>query len=190
MRIVKLRNEWCSVEISMDTTYSVESSDNRHYDVEWNPGNYGRNDYYKTFAIHIDLSDREMDIALVGGYYSYASDCAVLDGKVLTIMQDNMISQICIDDGLLILHKGFGCLGCTYGLYRVINGYLVYGEMEIVMLDLDFDKVWAFSGRDIFVSRTRENAFVLGEHTVKLYDWEDNYYELDFMGKLISDCPH
>lgn len=186
---MNLKNELCSVKISIDTTYSVQSSDNRHYDFELNPENYGHNDFYKTFSIHIDSFNNEIDIALVGNFYSYDSDCAVLDGRVLTIMQNNTISQICVDDGTLIFHKEFECFGCNFGLYRVVNGYIVYGEIEIVMLDLDFNKVWTFSGRDIFVSQTRDNAFVLGEHSIKLYDWEDNYYELDFTGKLISDHP-
>ena len=67
----------------------------------------------------------------------------------------------------------------------MVNGYIVYGEIEIIMLDLDFNKVWGFTGRDIFVSQTRKNAFVLGENSIELYDWENNYYELDFNGNLI-----
>lgn len=186
---MKLKNELCSVEISIDTTYTVQSSDNRRYDLEWNPKNYKHNDYYKTFAIHIDLFNSEIDVALVGDFYSYDSNCAVLDGKVLTIMQNKAISQICVDDGALILHKEFECYGSTFGLYRVANGYVIYGELEIVMLDLNFDKIWEFSGRDIFVSQTREHVFVLGEHSIKLYDWEDNYYEIDYTGKLIREQP-
>lgn len=185
---MNLKNELCSVEISIDTTYSVQSSDNsRHYDLELNPKNYKHNDCYKTFAIHIDLFNSEIDVALVGDFYSYDYDCAVLDGKVLTIMQNNTISQIRVDDGALILHKEFECFGCTFGLYRVANGYVIYGEIEIIMLDLDFNKMWEFSGRDIFVSQTRDDVFVLGEHSIKLYDWENNYYEIDYMGKLIRE---
>ena len=183
--ILNLENKFCSVKILVDTTYDVQSSDNRYYDLEWNPENYGRSDFYKVFSIHIDLFDNEINIALIGNYHCYDIDCAVLDGKVLTIMQYHTISQICVDDGTLMLHKAFECFGCTFGLYRVVNGYIVYGEIEIIMLDLDFNKVWEFTGRDIFVSQTRENAFVLGENSIELYDWEDNYYELDFNGNLI-----
>lgn len=55
--------------------------------MKWNPRNYKRIDDYKTLAIHIDLFNHEIDIALVGDYYSYDIDCAVLDGKVLTVMK-------------------------------------------------------------------------------------------------------
>lgn len=182
---MNLKNELYSVKISIDTIYEVQSSDNKYYDLEWNPENYGRNDFYKTLSIHIESFNNELDIALVGDYYSYDCDCAVLDGRILTIMQNNTISQICIDDGMLILHKKFECFGCTFGLYQVKNGYIIYGEIEIKMLDLNFNQVWSFSGRDIFVSQTRENAFVLGKHSIKLYDWMDNFYELDLSGNLI-----
>lgn len=133
------------------------------------------------------MFNSKTDIALVGDFYSYDSDCAVLDGKVLTIMQNNTISKICVDNGALMLHKEFTCFGCTFGLYRVTNGYVIYGEIEILMFDFILDKIWAFSGRDIFVSQTREHVFVLGEHSIKLFDWEDNFYEINYTGKLISE---
>jgi hypothetical protein len=182
---LNLKNEWCSVEILTDTTYSVQSCDNRHYDLELNPQHYSHNDCYKAFSIHIDLFNHKIDITLVGDFYSNDSDCAILDGKVLTIMQNNTISQICVEHGTLMRHKEFECLGCTLGLHRVVNGYIVYGEIEIIMLDLNFDKVWEFCGKNIFISQTREHAFALGENAIQLYDWEDNYYEIDYTGKLI-----
>lgn len=42
-----------------------------------------------------------------------------------------------------MLYKEFECFGCTFGLHRVANGYVIYGEIEIVMLDLNFDKIQA-----------------------------------------------
>ena len=183
---MELENDFCYIQINIDTTYSVQSSDNRHYDLEFNPKNYRHNDLYKTLSIHIDLFNKEIDIALVRNFCSYDFDCAILEDRVLTIMQNNTISQICVDNGMLILCKDFECFGCTFGLYKVKNGYIVYGEIEIVMLDLDFNKVWSFSGRDIFVSQKEEKSFLICENSIKLYDWENNYYEIDFNGNLIS----
>lgn len=182
---MELQNEFCTVRITIDSTYKVQSSDNRKYDLILNPENYKNNNYYKTFSIHIDLYDSVIDIALVGDFYSYDYDCAILDGKVLTIMQNDTISQIDVNHGKLLLHKKFECFGCNSGLYRVSNGYIVYGEIEIVMLDFNFTKKWGFSGRDIFVSQSEKKSFELCENCIKLYDWNDDYYELDFDGNLI-----
>lgn len=183
-----LENELCSIEITIDPTYTVSSSGNRQYDLEWNPENlHGDHDHNTAFAIHISFACRVLDIALVGALNSYDTNCAVLDGNVLTIMQDNTISQVSVKDGALLLHKEFECWGCTFGLYHVSKGYVVYGEEEILMLDEDFHKLWGFTSRDIFVSCTRGEAFEVDERSIRVYNWFDDYYELDFSGKVIRE---
>ena len=67
------------------------------------------------------------------------------------------------------------------------DGYLIYGEIEIIKLDNEFNVAWKFSGRDIFVSISGKNAFEIAEQSIKLYDFEDNFYEIDFDGKLINE---
>lgn len=180
-----LSNELCDITITLDETYSVESSDNKMYDIELNPDNFKHSDFSHAFSIHVDLHDRKMDIALVGSGYSSVSDCAVLEENVLTIMQDKSISQIDITSGKLLLFKKFECMGTTCGIYAIKDGFIVWGEIEIIRLDSSFDRVWAFSGKDIFVSQTSTIPFSISENRIKLYDWENNYYELDFDGKRI-----
>ena len=53
------------------------------------------------------------------------------------------------------------------------------------MLDLDFKKQWSFSGKDIFVSISNREPFTIRENLICLYDFENNYYEIDFNGKQI-----
>ena len=142
---MKLQNDLCTVQISIDPTYTVQSADNKHYDRMLNPEDYGRNDFYKTFSIHIESCSNEIDIALVGSFYSYVFDCALLENDVLTVMQNDVILQLSIEDGLLLRRRKFNCLGCNFGLYRVADRYLIYGEIEIVMLDFDFNKIWEFN---------------------------------------------
>ena len=55
------------------------------------------------------------------------------------------------------------------------------------MLDFQFNKKWIFAGRDIFVSISEKKPFVLCENSIQLYDFEDNFYEINFEGQLISD---
>lgn len=181
-----LQNEICSVQITVDKLYTVESADNRHYDYVLNPDNYHHNDFCKTFAIKIDLLTKIISIALVGDFYSYESDCAILDGDILTVLQNDTITQIKVCDGSIIIHKQLDCFGCNFGIYKVRKGYVVYGEIDITMLDLELNIMWTFSGRDIFVTNSNKKPFELCENTIKLYDWEDNYYEIDFDGNLVS----
>lgn len=182
-----LQNEICNVNISIDNVYSIESTDNRYYDFILNPDKLNHNDCYKTMAIQIELSTVSLSIALVGDFYSYDIDCAILDKDILTILQNDKITQIQVQDGTMILHKQFECLGCNFGIYKVNHGYIIYGEMEVTMLDLEFNKMWGFSGRDIFVSITNKKTFELCENSIKLFDFEENYYEIDYDGKLLVE---
>lgn len=180
-----LQNEICYIEINIDETYTIDSADNRHYDVTLNPGNYGHNDFSKTLAIHINLYSEEYQIALIGPYYSYDSDCAVLEDDILTILQNDMITQIKITNSTIVRHVLLDCFGCNFAIYKINKGYIIYGEIEIIMLNFDLEKQWSFSGRDIFVSISNKDPFTIRENSICLYDFEDNYYEIDFDGKQI-----
>lgn len=180
-----LVNEKCCVEIKIDQTYTVDSTDNRYYDVVLNPCNYKKSDMSKTFSIHVDLLEKEFCIALIGPFYIYDDNCAVLEDETLTILQDNTITQIRITDGTIIHHIELDCFGCNFAIYKIDNGYVLHGEIEITMLDLDFIKKWSFSGKDIFASVSGKQSFEICDNFICLYDFGDNYYEIDFNGNLI-----
>ncbi|MDE5737188.1 MAG: hypothetical protein K2H93_02355, partial [Oscillospiraceae bacterium] len=67
---------------------------------------------------------------------------------------------------------------------------ILYGEYIIYRIAKDLSIKWEFSGRDIFV-RYEGNApaFIMKKDRICLYDFEDNYYEIDYNGKLILDKP-
>ena len=174
------QNEICRIDIEV-AMYTLESADNKHYDLVYNPGNYRRGDYYNTLAIHVDTFFSEYSIALVGSYVTFGADCVILDESFLTILQDYTITQINVIDGSLVLYRKLRDFsGVSYGIYKVQDGYIVYGELEIVMLDLEFNEKWNFLARDIITS------FEIAETTIKLSDWNNNHYEIDFNGKSAS----
>lgn len=41
--------------------------------------------------------------------------------------------------------------------------------------------------KDIFASVSGKEPFELCEDRIKLYDFEDNYYEIDFWGIILTD---
>ena len=181
-----LQNEKYSVRITTAHTYIEESVDNRSYDCILNPNKLGRNDMYRTLAISV-IGERNAEIALVGDYYTSDCDCAILEKNILTVLQNDYISQIDLGDVRVVAGYNVDVFGTTFSIYRMPDGYLIYGEIEIIKLDNEFNTVWKFSGRDIFVSITGKNAFELTDHSIKLYDFKDNFYEIDFDGKLINE---
>lgn len=177
---MQLCNEKYKVNINLDETYTINSVDNKHYDVTINPSNRTRNDWIKIFSVKVESLSDDYTIALIGDYYSCVQDCALLENNVLTVMQNKDILKIDLSNKTLIKHSCFDSMGCFYGIYKILEGYIIYGEIDIVMLDFDLNKLWVFSGKDIFVS------FEICDNIIKLYDWDNNYYEVDFCGKQIK----
>ena len=174
------------VKINVDDTYTIDSTDNRYYDVILNPCNYKHSDLTKTLAIHIALPSKHYSIALVGSYLISDSDCAILENDILTVLLDQIIVQINILNGSIVRHIELDCFGSNLAIYRVEKGYIIYGECEITMLKFDFSKIWAFSGKDIFASVSGKLPFEIKDELICLYDFEDNYYEIDFEGNHIK----
>lgn len=182
-----LHNDICSIIISIDETYAINSTDNKDYDLVINPQNLKCGDMYRVLSIKIDLPKKTIAVALVGDFYINDIDCAILEETVLTVLLDDAIVQLDVNNGFILSFKKLDCFGCNFGIYKVETGYIIYGEIEITMLDFNLDKKWIFSGRDIFASVSGKESFKLCESSIQLYDFEDNFYEIDFTGKLIRE---
>lgn len=183
-----LKNETYIVNITIDTTYTPDSADNKPYDIIFNPANMKRNDYTKTFCIKVETYEQTKEFALIGEYYCYDDGCAVLEGDILTVLQNKMITQIDLSSDRIVFHKVLELIGCSFAIYRKSDFYIVYGELEIVRLNESFEKVWDFSGADIFVTQNGAYPFEFLDDRIKLNDWIGNYYEVDFDGNLIKPC--
>ena len=126
-------------------------------------------------------------IALIGDYYSDDEDCAVLENEILTVLMNDDVIRINVSSGELIQQVKTDLFGCGFGFYQAKDGYIIYGEIEIMMLDHELKKKWSFSGCDIFVSITGKNPFQMFEDHISLYDFNDHYYEIDYNGVLIKE---
>ena len=128
-----------------------------------------------------------MRIALIVDPLTSGQGCAILEGNILTVLQNDRITQIDLGTVQMIANHELDIFGTTFSIHRLLDGYLIYGEIEIIRLDDAFQAVWKFSGKDIFVSVTGKQSFELTDETIKLYDFEDNFYELDYNGNVIRE---
>ncbi|MDE6724076.1 MAG: hypothetical protein K2J79_00570 [Ruminiclostridium sp.] len=185
-----LSNDLCTVNVSIDEQFTVNSADNKHYDMIYNLNNYRKSDHYTTTSIKIDLPPKKLSIALVGDYFSSDMDCALLDNEILSVLQNRYITHIRVTDGSVVGQTDLQeSASINYAIYKAPKGYILYGEIDIVGLSDDFKRKWEFSGRDIWASVTGKNPFEICEDCIKLYDFCDNYYEIDFDGKVIQEIP-
>ncbi|NOW90669.1 hypothetical protein BCD91_002692 [Clostridium beijerinckii] len=182
-----LRSEKFQVEVTEDKTFTIQSTDNKPYDILFNPENLSRGDITKAFRIKIKSNNRERDIILIGSLYCYDEDCAILEENKLIVLINCAVTIINIEECKTLRHNKFSDSGCYFGIYEFQNGYIVYGELEIVKLDKFLNKEWDFSGADIFVTQDKNIPFQISGDKIQLYDWNGVYYELDKNGKIIDD---
>lgn len=184
-----------TINISVETNCDVESLKDIHSYAILNPDNLTLEDIPKVFFVTVKTNNKTTNYALVGDSYSCEENCAVLNNETLTVLQDSLITQINLsnqsvrqqDIQKLIKDE----VGCYFGIFICSAGYVIYGEINVVMLDSQLNLLWSFSGSDIFVSQDNsKKAFEIYDGRIKLYDWNENYYELDFDGNLIKETAH
>lgn len=179
-----LQNNKYTIDITEDNTFTVGSSDNRKYDLLMNPTNLKHS--YKALRISVK-GNAYREVVLIGDECTCVQDnCAILEDDVLTVLLNNHITQINVAALEIVGGYDLDIFGTTFAIYRMVDGYLIYGEIEIIKLDNSFNIVWKFSGKDIFVSVSGKNAFELTEESIRLYDFEDNFYELNFDGNMVN----
>ena len=191
------------IEVSEDNDYSFNSTDNIHsYDVILNPENRRRDDFHKKISIKTE----DKSALLICGYCSYSDNVLFVD-NLLVIMCENIIYKIDVEkmeivfrkvmcaslqqldeasEVIISTEKSPVCIS-TFEIHKIQNGYIVYGEMEILKLDDDFNVLSMFMGKDIFVTVDGSPAFEMNENGIVVRDFIGNIYYLDYNCKLIKE---
>lgn len=183
--MTKLENDLCKIEIAVDVANPSDADFNNKYDVVINSNGLPLDEYSKTYSVIIKLRDREYSIALVGDYNCWDTNCAVIEDDLLTILQGWEIKQIDVNTATVMRSVSLDTMAPNFEIHKVGADYLVYGETDITMLNDNLDLLWSFSGHDIFVSVSGKKPFEIKADRICLYDFGDNYYELDFQGNEI-----
>jgi hypothetical protein len=181
-----LENNKYRINIEIDTTYTVKSTDNREYDLIFQVEDYPKGHMYKAFSIAIVNEETTHLIAIVGSCYSEPYHCATLEDNRLVVLMDNTIIFIDIERIKIIKSILINDFGICFALYRFKNGYIVHGELEVIKLDLNANVEWRFSGADIFATSKEDNFTVL-ENEIIVEDWQGYIYHIDENGHEIKN---
>lgn len=106
---------------------------------------------------------------------------------MIVILCDCYLYKLRLDDLEIILRREIELYGCSFELCKAENGWIIYGEMDIIGLNRDFDKIWSFSGHDIFVSCNNECCFEMTKDEILLCDWQGYHYALNYDGCLLRE---
>ena len=178
---MRLENNTYQVEITVDTTYTIDSADNQYYDYVFNPEVKSHSNISKTFAIKVESLHQNFFAALIGSFYSYENDCAILEGDTLIVLQNHRITAINLKSIQIEKTINLDIFGVGYAIYPCSNGYLIYGELVVIMLNRNLDKLWEFGGKEIFTLCKIEDDYI------HLQDWDNTKYFLDMDGNLKNE---
>ena len=190
-----LENEKFCVTIEEDPCYTTDSADNKPYDVVWNPMGIRRTNDYMNRALAIEVCQGEegyRGILLAELLGLDRKDCVILTDDQLTVLCFQGLIQVDIASREVVFYRELSILGGTMAIYPCpegIDGYVVWGETEIVKLNRNFEVEWTKSGADIFVSLTEKPAFQMTKERIVLNDVLGNHYELDYRGNILLFRP-
>lgn len=176
-----LSNKNFTVEITLDDTYTVNSSDNAiKYDKVLDP--MGIKEYYKFLRIAITHKNESQLIGLVCGFLTYES-CADLRDNDLVILSENYLLSLDLKKCEIAAVQKLDIFESTFGIYPYKEDYIIYGELDIARVDKNFNMLWNVSGADIFVTQDGTLPFEMNGNGITARDFLGNVYSIGFDGE-------
>ena len=115
-------------------------------------------------------------------------DYAFIEDNGLFLFLNDTVCEFDAQTGEVKNKKSINMMGTLFSVYRYQQDFILYCEMYIIRMTQDLEVVWDFGARDIFVRyHGEEPAFEMMSDRIRLYDFSDNYYEIDYDGNVIRD---
>lgn len=143
------------------------------FDIVYNTERINTNDYYSARVFLVKRHDGHViSIALLDLICSSCGPYAVLSESTLTVILFSAIVQVNLDNGLITRYVKCDNIGGLFEIHQISSGFIIYGEGDIFRYDLELNRIWCFSGRDIFVSQTDMKSFWIGDARIHCIDWD------------------
>lgn len=180
-----LCNDKWEIEI-YEINYNPESADNSVH-----PDMYVVicDDYSKMLCVSASNVSHTLEkkIVLKVSFFTPHDEYAFIEDNSLFLFLNDTVCEYDIQTEEMINKKSMDLTGTLFSVYRYKQDFIMYCEMDIIRMTRDLDVVWDFGARDIFVRyQGEEPAFEMMQDRIRLYDFSDNYYEIDYDGKVIK----
>lgn len=132
---------------------------------------------------------REVASCIVSSEFFYVAneDSFLIDKDCLLFCCGDLLYCLALPN-LEVIWKAKTDTITTFKVYKLEDGYLTHGELYISKIDFQGNKVWEFSGADIWVSvDAGEKEIILEKDHILLRDFNGEKYIIDYNGKLIWD---
>lgn len=174
------------IDISKDNENINNSTYKNFYDQVFYMEDYREFDLLSSYIISIHSSQANYKIAFIGSAYGGIDNCAVLEDSRLIILVDDYIVFYDLIYKSMIMKIKVIDFGSGLEMYPFDDGYIINGEVDIIKIDKLGNRVWSFSGRDIWARPSGESSINISEDSIFLTDFEGFNYHLDKWGKELS----
>lgn len=124
-------------------------------------------------------------IGAEGGATGISPSMYVLEEKQFVLCCGNSIFCLSIPE-FQLLWKTQADMATCFQIFKYKNQYIVHGELEISKLDIDGEILWQFSGEDIFVNLDNENEIEMTETHIRITDFSNTVFTIDYNGEIIK----
>lgn len=112
---------------------------------------------------------------------------AVQNRNCLTQILFKEIRQVDAQTGEVLRQVECPNMGGLMGICAIEDGYILHGETELFRYDQQLNRIWSFSGRDIFATVDGKKAFWIEADAIHCLDWLGWHYVLDLDGNFVSE---
>lgn len=161
----------------------MDSTEHKQYDKRIL---FVESDFNKVIELEIEHDGKISTVLMVVPYYTPLTSFLAPHKCGLFMMLNDILCVFAPEDLSIIKQAQIDSIGTMFEVHPLGDDYILYGEVVIYRIDPDLNVKWEFSGRDIFVkTQGNDPAFILKDDRICLYDFEDNYYEIDLEGRPI-----
>lgn len=139
--MIELNNELFQIELIEESMFTLDSTENKPYSKLFNPINLKKGNNYSAvcFTMYDEANDDTFkSYILITPFYFCES--ALLKENHLIVLLNNYIVEIDLTVLEVIHCKQFSDYGVFFSIHYFSGGYLIYGELEIIKLDKEFNK--------------------------------------------------
>ncbi len=177
-----LTNAKYEITVSEAHHYSMNSTDNKKYDLCINVLEDSEYVHYSSHEMEVlsYKSAESFSIILIGSYCAkFFQNSGVLEDDILWLLLDDWILKINLCNFSFTKHQICKPFGTYYEIYRCQIGFLIFGEIELMLLDETLNECWRYAPREILFGA---DCLQIYDDSICFRDYEGNYHEVDWSG--------
>ncbi len=174
------------IEITEEPYFNADSTDNL---FKFRKRYLSKSELYVIqFGIKISENGTLLNSAIIGaegGTSGLHKTSQIIEDNRLLICCAN--SVFCLEISTLnLLWKTKVDDATAIQIFKINDGYIVHGELEITRLATNGNSIWQNAGADIFVTDSNEANFEIKDKIIFVKDWQNRTYKWDLNGNEIK----